>query len=147
MVNLVGARRPMAKLPQELGKTYGSSLHVSQNGEWDYDLAWKPINGYPVYAGWARAISLAHRRVQRGLAIDVPVLVGASARSFKGRYAEPAHHADSVLNVDDMARYGPRLGRDATVMRIEGGKHDLRLLLYVDLDEVQMVESRPLDGT
>jgi len=127
LVNVIGARRPLRKLPQELGTTYGLSIHRDHHGEWAYDLAWKPLNGFPIYAGWARAVSQGHRRVQRGLAIDVPILVMHSARSYKGRFSEAAHHADSVLNVRDMIRYAPRLGRDVTVVGIEGGKHDLCL--------------------
>ena len=127
LVNLIGARRPLRKLPQELGATYGRSIHIDHDGEWTYDLAWKPLKGYSVYAGWARAVSRGHRKVQRGLAIDVPVLVAASTRSYKGRFTDAAHHADSVLNVEHIARYAPRLGRDVTLVRVEGGKHDLTL--------------------
>jgi alpha-beta hydrolase superfamily lysophospholipase len=127
IVRLVGARRPLAGLPQELGKTYGLTLHRDHHGEWDYDLTWKPLSGYKIHAGWVRAISQAHRQVQRGLAVDVPVLVACSSRSYKGRFSEEAHLADSVLNVDDIARYAPRLGRDVVVVRIDGGKHDLIL--------------------
>ena len=128
LVNAVGARRPKVKLPQQLGTLYGKSIHRDHHGEWDYDLAWKPLNGYPIYAGWARAMSLAHRRVQAGLAIDVPVLVAISARSYRGKtFTEAAHHADSVLNVEHIARYAPGLGRDVTLVRIDGGKHDLTL--------------------
>jgi alpha-beta hydrolase superfamily lysophospholipase len=128
LVNAVGRARPKAKMPQELGTTYGLSLHRDHNGEWDYDLAWKPLNGFPIYAGWVRAMSRAQRRVRRGLAIDVPVLVACSARSYRGkRFAEPAHHADSVLNVEHIVAHTPGLGRNVTLVRIEGGKHDLTL--------------------
>jgi len=128
IINGVGARRPKAKLPQQLGTLYGTTLHRDHHGEWDYDLAWKPLNGYPIYAGWARAMSHAHRRLQAGLAIDVPILVAFSARSYRGRrFAEAAHHADSVLNVEHIARHAPGLGPDVTLVRIEGGKHDLTL--------------------
>jgi len=122
-----GRWRPMAKLPQELGTTYGLSIHRDHHGEWVYDLEWKPLAGYPVYAGWVRAIGQAHRRVWAGLAIDVPVLVACSARSYRGRFAEAAHHADSVLNVDHIARFAVGLGPDVMLLRIEGGKHDLTL--------------------
>jgi alpha-beta hydrolase superfamily lysophospholipase len=127
IITQVGARWPKQKLPQELGTTYGRSIHASEHGEWEYDLAWKPLNGYPIYAGWVRAIHAAHKQLQAGLAIDVPVLVACSSRSFKGRFAEAAHHADSVLNVDDMVKYAPGLGRDVTIIRVDGGKHDLTL--------------------
>jgi alpha-beta hydrolase superfamily lysophospholipase len=142
ILRTLGGRRPLARLPQQLGRTYGLSLHRDHHGEWDYDLAWKPLNGYGVYAGWVRAISDAHRQVQRGLAIDVPVLVGCSARSYRGRFAEAAHEADSVLNVAHMVRYAPRLGRDVTLVRIDGGKHDLtlsrlpaRTVLFQEVDQ------------
>jgi alpha-beta hydrolase superfamily lysophospholipase len=127
IVNIVGKARPLAKMPQELGRAYGMSIHRDHHGEWDYDLTWKPLNGYTIYAGWVRAISRALRQVQAGLEIDVPVLVAVSARSHRGRFTEAAHYADAVLNVGHIVRYAPRLGRDVTIVRIEGGKHDLTL--------------------
>jgi alpha-beta hydrolase superfamily lysophospholipase len=127
LVNVYGAVRPYATMPQALGQTYGHSLHRTYHGEWDYDLTWKPLQGYPIYAGWVRAIHQGHKRVHAGLAIDVPVLVGCSAKSFWGSFAEEAHHADSVLNVRHIAYYAPKLGQDVTLVRIEGGKHDLTL--------------------
>ncbi|MDT5026591.1 MAG: hypothetical protein QOE61_3017, partial [Micromonosporaceae bacterium] len=93
LVSVVGAIRPYAGMPQELGRTYGASLHRDHHGEWDYDLTWKPLNGYKIYAGWVRAISQAHKRAQAGLAIDVPVLVASSAKSYRGDFSEEAHHA------------------------------------------------------
>src|SRR5690606_4021105 len=39
LVNVIGARRPLRKLPQELGTTYGLSIHRDHHGEWAYDLA------------------------------------------------------------------------------------------------------------
>jgi alpha-beta hydrolase superfamily lysophospholipase len=127
VINAIGRRNPKSVLPQKLGDTYGQSIHSGHHGEWDYNLDWKPLHGYPIYAGWVRAIGEAHRRLQRGLRIDVPVLVAASARSYWGKFAEAAHHADAVLNVDHIARYTPGLGKDVTLVRIDGGKHDLTL--------------------
>jgi alpha-beta hydrolase superfamily lysophospholipase len=127
LISVAGARKPKRKLPQQLTATYGISIHSSQQGEWDYSLEWKPLHGFGVYAGWVRAIHLAQLQVQRGLAIDVPVLLACSARSYRGKFTEAAHHADAVLNVDDMVRYAAGLGRDVTVVRIDGGKHDLAL--------------------
>ena len=127
LVNVVGAVRPYAGMPQELGNTYGKSLHRDHHGEWDYDLTWKPLNGYKIHAGWVRAIRQAHKRVQDGLAIDVPILVATSLEDYRGEFAEAAHHADSVLNVEHIARYAPGLGTQVTLVQIEGGKHDLTL--------------------
>lgn len=128
VIQRAGRTRPYARLPQGLGSIYGRSLHREHHGEWDYNLAWKPLAGYPIRAGWVRAIGRAHRRVQAGLAIDVPVLVAFSARSYHGRrFTDAAHHADSVLDVGHIARFSPGLGRHVTLVQIEGGKHDLTL--------------------
>jgi alpha-beta hydrolase superfamily lysophospholipase len=153
----LGRSRPRTDLRLGLPEVYGRSIHRDGDGEWDYDLAWKPLAGFPVYAGWVRAVGLAHQRVQRGLAIDVPILVACSTRTYVGRFAEAAHHADSVLNVDDIARYAVRLGKDVTLVRIEGGKHDLTLSppaareqLFEEMDrwlgQVLPGESRPGSG-
>ncbi len=142
LVNLVGRVSPKSGIGQELGTTYGTTIHSEHHGEWTYDLAWKPLNGYKIHAGWVRAMSRAQRQAQRGLAVDVPVLVAASSRSYVGKFAEAAHHADAVLNVKDMERYAPGLGPDVTYVQIEGGKHDLTLSppdarerLFTELDQ------------
>jgi alpha-beta hydrolase superfamily lysophospholipase len=127
VLRLVGRLAPTAGIGQQLGTVYGSTIHADHQGEWSYDLTWKPLNGFKIQAGWVRAISQAHRIVQRGLAIDVPVLLASSARSYRGKLADAAHHADAVLNVAHMARYGPGLGPDVTLVQIEGGLHDLTL--------------------
>ncbi|HEY7225992.1 MAG TPA: alpha/beta hydrolase [Micromonosporaceae bacterium] len=127
LLRLLGRVAPKAGIGAQLGTVYGSTIHADYEGEWHYDLKWKPLNGFKIYAGWTRAISRAHRKAQRGLAIDVPVLLASSARSYSGKLGEAAHHADTVLNVAHMAEYGPRLGPDVTLVQIEGGLHDLTL--------------------
>lgn len=127
-IRFYGRIRPKALMPQELGSVYGRSLHRDEQGEWSYDLSWKPLNGFPIFAGWVRAISRAHKAVRSGLSIDVPVMVACSARSYRGReLTEDAHHADAVLNVNHIVRGSARLGPAVTLVRIEGGKHDLTL--------------------
>jgi alpha-beta hydrolase superfamily lysophospholipase len=127
VVRVLGRLAPRSPIGQQLGTLYGMTLHADHGGEWSYDLRWKPLSGYQILAGWVRAISLAHRRVQQGLAIDVPVLLASSARSYKGKLSDAARAADTVLNVAHMAQYGPGLGRDVTLVQIEGGLHDLTL--------------------
>lgn len=127
LVRLLGRLAPKSGIGEELGTLYGRTIHADYGGEWNYDLRWKPLNGFKIHAGWVRAISLAQRRVRRGLAIDVPVLIACSTRSYKGKLSEAAYRADTVLNVADMLRYGPRLGPHVTLLQIEGGLHDLTL--------------------
>jgi alpha-beta hydrolase superfamily lysophospholipase len=124
----VGRRRPYRIMPLGLNEVHGSSLHRDRYGEWDYNLEWKPLPGFPVRAGWLRAIDLAQRRLHAGLDIQAPILVAASTASYKqARWSDEARAADSVLDVDHMAKWTPALGRRTTLVRIEGGLHDLAL--------------------
>lgn len=107
---------------------YGRALHVASGGAWDYNLAWKPHEGFPARAAWGRSTRRGHRRLHAGLAIQEPVLVCASARNGPIDRPSPAlADSDCVLDVRDMVKYAPRLGADVTVVRVEGGIHDLAL--------------------
>ncbi|KAA2258550.1 alpha/beta hydrolase [Solihabitans fulvus] len=112
-----------------LGEVYGQSLHSDHQGEWVFDPKWKPLNGFPVRAGWLRAVRRGHAQVQRGLDIRVPVLVLHSARSLLHgkRWTAEAMTADTVLDVEQIARWAPSLGHDVTVVAVDGGMHDLFL--------------------
>jgi alpha-beta hydrolase superfamily lysophospholipase len=107
---------------------YGQSIHSDHYGEWTYELAWKPVLGFPVRAGWLEAIRRGQRRLRAGLAIDVPVLVACSTRTFRGKaWTEDVRSTDSVLDVEHIARWAPRLGPRVTIARFDGGMHDLTL--------------------
>jgi alpha-beta hydrolase superfamily lysophospholipase len=124
----LGKVRPYLDLKLGLNDVYGRSIHSTHAGEWEYDLTWKPLGGFPVRAGWLRAIRQAQSRLHAGLDIGVPILVACSTLSYKrARWSDEAHHADSVLDVDHIARWAPALGRHVTLVRVEGGKHDLTL--------------------
>ncbi|MGC0316399.1 alpha/beta hydrolase [Kitasatospora acidiphila] len=127
-VGALGRLAALRKLPAPLNPHYVHSLHRDHRGAWDFDLSLKPAEGFPLYAGWLAAIQRGHREVRRGLAIDCPVLLMASTSSVVTSKWDPAlHHSDAVLRADDIAALGPRLGRHVTVVRIEGGVHDLVL--------------------
>ncbi|MFF0524044.1 alpha/beta hydrolase [Actinomadura nitritigenes] len=121
-------RFPKAELPAGVNDRYPRSIHRDHEGEWDFDLAWKPIEGFPVRAAWLAAIRRGQLRAHRGLDIDVPVLVMASARSVRPtRKVLDVTGADAVLDVAHMAKWAPRLGPHVTLVRIDGGLHDLTL--------------------
>jgi alpha-beta hydrolase superfamily lysophospholipase len=123
-----GRTRPYSLLGVGLNDVYGSSLHRDRYGEWEYDLEWKPLPGFPVRTGWLRAILLGQKRLHDGLDIPAPIIVASSTASYKrARWSEEARAADSVLDVDHMAKWTPGLGRRTTLVRIEGGLHDLAL--------------------
>ncbi len=107
---------------------WAEALHASTGGEWDFDLAWKPIEGFPVRAGFLRAVRRGHARVARGLHVDCPVLVLASARSGPASgWHDALLTTDSVLDVGHITSRAERLGDDVTVVTVEGGAHDLAL--------------------
>jgi alpha-beta hydrolase superfamily lysophospholipase len=120
--------RPYARVRAGVSTAYGHSIHADYHGEWNYDLAWKPMAGFAPRAAWLIAIRSAHARLQAGLQIQAPILVASSARSFRGaEWAAEAMGADAVLNVNHIARYASGLGRHVTIARIDGGLHDLTL--------------------
>jgi alpha-beta hydrolase superfamily lysophospholipase len=122
------SRFPKAKLPAGVSESYPRSIHREHDGEWDFDLAWKPLLGFPVRAAWLAAVRRGQLRLHKGLDVDVPVLVMASTRSVRPtRKVLDVTGADAVLDVEHMARYAPRIGRHVTLVRIEGGLHDLVL--------------------
>ncbi|MEP7762695.1 alpha/beta hydrolase [Sanguibacter sp. 25GB23B1] len=127
LIDLVAPLVPMLPVGR-LQPHYGRALHAGSGGEWEYDLAWKPHEGFPVRAGWFRTIRRGHARIARGLSIGCPVLVLTSAASGS---AKTQHDAlvttDSVLDVEQIAARAPGLGADVTLVRVPGGAHDLAL--------------------
>ncbi len=123
----IGRWFPRLRLPA-LSVIYGQSLHADHHGAWQYNTDWKPIAGFPVYAGWFRAIHRAHAEIARGLSIACPVLVMHAEHTAWPRQWSPAvMTADIVLDVSDIRRLSPRLGQRVDVLAIACGMHDLTL--------------------
>jgi alpha-beta hydrolase superfamily lysophospholipase len=124
----LGARlAPKAQLTG-LRDHYGKALHQGTGGEWDYDLAWKPHEGFPIGMSWLASVRRSQARLKRGLGIDVPILVLTS--HAKGDHKAPRPDVlttDSVLDPGQMWRRAPRLGPDVEVRLIRGGAHVLAL--------------------
>jgi alpha-beta hydrolase superfamily lysophospholipase len=133
----IAKARPYALVPTGLNEVYGHSLHHDHHGEWDYDLAWKPIGGFPVRAGWLTAIRRAQARLHAGLDIPVPVLIGSSAATFSGAvWSDEADRADAVLDPAHMTRWATAIGRHVTLVRFAGARHDLALSQKLVRDQV-----------
>jgi alpha-beta hydrolase superfamily lysophospholipase len=128
LARMLGRRFPSARLPAGVSDLYPRSLHRDHDGEWEFDLEWKPLLGFPVRAAWLAAVRRGQLRLHAGLGVDVPVLVMASDRSVRPKPGvADLTSADAVLNVEHMARWAPRIGRHVTLVRIQGGIHDLVL--------------------
>ena len=127
-VSGLGRFFPRWKVQGEGVDTYARSLLRSEQGEWDFDTAWKKPRGWPKRAGWIHAIRKAQQRVRRGR-IGCPVLVLMSDTSmvetaeWRGDYLR----ADIVLSVEDIRCYATRLGPRVTCLAVRGGVHDLIL--------------------
>ncbi|SMB99699.1 lysophospholipase [Hymenobacter roseosalivarius DSM 11622] len=124
----VGRFAPNLKIPGTLPTDYGASLHQQHRGEWNYHLPWKPVVVFPITTGWLRAIHAGHRRIRRGLALALPILVLHAAQTVQAPgWSEEYFRADGVLNVRDIRALAPRLGPRVTVYAVAGGMHDLML--------------------
>lgn len=107
---------------------YSWHLHVDHGGRWQYDLDLKPPGGFPVRAGWLRAIRRGQARLAKGLEITAPVLVCTSTASGPNSLDNPdLDRQDTVLDVAQIAARAPRLGADVTLVQVAGAVHDLSL--------------------
>jgi alpha-beta hydrolase superfamily lysophospholipase len=122
--NIPDWKRPRVHMAAAMGRFYP----FIKNGEpqpdayvrslladWQIDLRYKPLGGFPIYYGWLGAINDAHEKVQRGLDLRCPVL------------AMHSDDADIVLDWRQIAHWSRGLGADVTVLAFPGGLHDLVL--------------------
>jgi alpha-beta hydrolase superfamily lysophospholipase len=116
-----------AKVEGVLSPTYAQSVHKDYYGEWDFNLAWKPIKGFPTYFKWITAISRAQKSLAKSN-IKVPTLIMHSSGSTKTtKYSKEALSNDIVLNIEDIKRVGKNLGDAVTFMKIDNAQHDIFL--------------------
>jgi len=115
VARFLGQWLPFLNNPRAVSPAYVRSLHQNWQGEWNFDLALKPLMGFPAYFGWVRAIFAAHAEVHAGLALDCPVL------------SMHSDEADMVLDWRQVARWSRTLGERVSVLAFPGGLHDLVL--------------------
>lgn len=120
--------RPWARLKLPDVGLYWRSLSNQADGEWELNSQWRWPYGFPIRAGWLRAVMAGHAQVAAGISIDVPVLVLISARSvISPTWTEDALRTDTVLDVEQIAQRAPVLGRHVTINKTEGAIHDVLL--------------------
>lgn len=129
VVDRVGGVLPRRVIPRTVSGLYGRSLHRDHDGEFDFDLGWKPLESLPLYVGWLRAVRRAHAELHRGLAVGVPVLVLCSDRTTSPtEMDDDVHSSDVVLDVAQIRRWAPSVGaRHLTLVSIPGAVHDVVL--------------------
>ncbi len=122
---------------------YGTSLHRDYHGEFDYDLNWKPVGGFPVTFGWLNAIRRGHARLHRGLDVGVPNLILRSDHSVREvPDAELIQRGDAVLDVKQIARWAGCIGNCTTIVPIVDAKHDV----FLSLADPRRAAFRELDN-
>jgi alpha-beta hydrolase superfamily lysophospholipase len=146
-IDQIGARRPYLAIPRDVSGFYARSLHRDHDGEWDFDLAWKPLESWPVYAGWLRAVRRGHARAHRGLDLTVPVLVLTSSESGHPKeYDETCSSTDIVLDVELIRKWAHKLAGHVTLVRVEGAVHDVTMSRAPVRERVFAEISRWLDA-
>ena len=119
-------KRLVVRSPTEGG--YGTTLHRDYHGDFDYDLTWKPVGGFPVTLGWIHAIRRGHARLHRGLDVGVPNLILRSDRSVREvKNPDAIQRGDAVLDVNQIARWAGCIGNRTAIVPITDAKHDVFL--------------------
>jgi alpha-beta hydrolase superfamily lysophospholipase len=127
-IDQLGARRPYLMVPRTVSGLYAQSLHRDHRGEWDFNLEWKPLDSWPVYAGWLRAVRRGHAAVHRGIEVGAPVLVLTSAASANPKtWDDTVTVHDIVLDVEQIRKWAHKLGDQVTLVKIPGALHDVTL--------------------
>jgi alpha-beta hydrolase superfamily lysophospholipase len=136
-------KKRVLRPPTEGG--YGATLHKEYGGEFEYNLAWKPIGGFPVTFGWLHAVRRAQTTLHRGLDVGVPNLILRSDRSVR-EVTDPAkadeiQRGDAVLDVKQIARWAGCIGNRSTIVPIVDAKHDV----FLSVPESRQAAYRELD--
>lgn len=118
---------PGSKVSGALSPVNAQSIHKDFYGEWDFNLDWKPIKGFPTYFKWILAIRKAQKKLQNSK-IEIPILVMHSSSSRRmSAFSKEAMSSDTVLNIEDIKRLGIKLGDDVTFLKIDNAQHDIFL--------------------
>jgi alpha-beta hydrolase superfamily lysophospholipase len=113
---------------KEIFEGYGKSIHKDYNGEWDYNLNWKPIKGFPAYFKWLKTIMENQQYLKENSNLKIPVLLLHASKSFiPKKNSKGVEVADVVLNVEHMKQIGPKLGNTVTLSEVKDGIHDIFL--------------------
>lgn len=128
VINRVARRTPRRVIPRTVSGFYARSLHDDFEGEWEFNLDWKPLRSWPVYAGWLSAVRRGHAQLHRGLGLSAPALVLSSERTtLPVAMGEDVHTSDIVLDVDQIRRWAPTVARQVTSISIPDARHDVVL--------------------
>ncbi|MFJ4263492.1 alpha/beta hydrolase [Paenarthrobacter nicotinovorans] len=128
LVGLHAKLHPLTPLPPVDPGIYTRAVSAALDGEWDYNLDWRPDRGFPLTPAFLDAVFRGQATVAAGLGIDVPVLVMLSDKSYlQPKWSADALTADVALNVDAVAHRSLSLADTVTVSRLPNAFHDIFL--------------------
>jgi alpha-beta hydrolase superfamily lysophospholipase len=128
LVGLHARLHPLAPLPPVDPGIYTRAVSAALDGEWDYNLDWRPDRGFPITPAFLDAVFRGQATVAAGLGIDTPVLVLLSDKSYlQPKWSADALTADVALNVDAVAHRALSLADTVTVSRLPNAFHDIFL--------------------
>ena len=121
---------------------YGLTLHRDYHGEFDYNLKWKPIGGFPITVGWINAIRRGQSQLHRGLDVGVPNLILRSDHSVaEDAGTDVIQRGDAVLDVAHIAQWAGCIGNRQTIVPVTDAKHDV----FLSLPQPRTAAYRELD--
>lgn len=128
ILSLLGKKFPTIKIPGGFSKAYGKSIHKDYDGEWDYNLDWKPNVAPHVNLGWIRAIYQAQEELKKEIHITCPVLIIHSLHSISNKKDKnQIQTTDIILDVHQIDRIAQNIKGDVEIIAIENAIHDLIL--------------------
>ncbi len=118
-------KAPMANIDMGF---YNRAIWNKRDGEWDFNIAWRPEHGFTVRTGWLNAILAGHARIAGGLDITAPVFTLLSTKSLlTPRWSKDMMQADVAIDVNIVAARVHQLGKLTSIARIPNAMHDVFL--------------------
>uniref|UniRef100_A0A6B2KVZ5 Myosin motor domain-containing protein n=1 Tax=Arcella intermedia TaxID=1963864 RepID=A0A6B2KVZ5_9EUKA len=117
------------------------SLHTEQKGKWNWDLSLKPLNGWPLYAGWVDILQKSIAELlKKNAKLQVPLLLLLSEQTFElERWDKSLQESDMFLEADKVEDIAKQLSPKLSCHRIPHAGHDI---LHSNPDVVQQAYSQ-----
>jgi len=106
---------------------YHQSLHQSAKGEYQWDLSYKPMSGFPVSVSWVLSLKEALKLLQP-INIELPILLLCSQSGYAIKHwTDDIFKTDIFCKVDGMVGLGGSLGKNVKTQLIKDAMHDILL--------------------
>ncbi|MXV38875.1 alpha/beta fold hydrolase [Flavobacteriaceae bacterium Ap0902] len=124
----LGTLFPNIKTGGGFNELYGKGLHKDYEGEWKYNLIWKPNVPPKVNLGFIHAIKSAQDEVRKGIESPYPFLImHADKSTYPKEMNQDVFTSDIILNVAHIKEGGENIQGSLKDVPIKDGIHDLIL--------------------